>query len=116
MGRMRFHTKWINIIMQCLSSVTYSIQINGVPQGQITPTRGLRQGDLLSPYLFLPCAGDLSSLIKKAVMEDRIHGISIYRRGPQLSHLFFADDSLLFCQATTRECEELNREKTALFF
>ena len=99
--------------MQCLSSVTYSIRINGVPQGRITPIR------------------ELSSLIKKAAMEDRIHGVSICRRGPQLSHLLFADDSLMFCQATTKDCEELlcllqvyeastgqqlNREKTTLFF
>ena len=106
-GRMGFHTKWIKIIMRCLSSITYSIQINGVPQGHITPTRGLRQGDPLSPYLFLLCAEGLSSLIKKAAMEDKIHGISICRRGPQLSHLLFTDDSLMFCQAITKECEEL---------
>ena len=106
-GRMGFHTKWIKIIMRCLSSITYSIRINGVPQGRITPTRGLRQGDPLSPYLFLLCAEGLSSLIKKAAMEDKIHGISICRRGPQLSHLLFTDDSLMFCQAITKECEEL---------
>ena len=55
MKRMSFHLKWINITMQCISSVTYSIRINGVPQGLITPTRGLRQVDSLSPYLFLLC-------------------------------------------------------------
>ena len=63
MKRMGFHPKWINIIIHCISSVTYSIQINGVPQGLITPTWGLRQGDPLSPYLFLLCVEGLSSLI-----------------------------------------------------
>ena len=131
MNRMGFHPKWVNIIMQCISSVTYSIRINGVPHGFITPTRGLRQGDPLSPYLFMLCAEGLSSLIQRAALEQRIHGISICIRGPQLFHLFFANDSLLFCQATIEECEELlrllqvyelstgqqlNREKTALFF
>ena len=131
MNRMGFHPKWVNIIMQCISSVTYSIRINGVPYGLITLTRGLHQGDSLSPYLFLLCAEGLSSLIKRAALEQRVHGISICRRGPQLPHLFFADDSLLFCHATIEECEvllrllqvyelstsqQLNREKTTLFF
>ena len=86
MLRMGFHSKWVNTIMHCLTSVTYSIRINEVPHGHITPTRGLRQGDPLSPYLFLLCAEGLSSLIRKAAMEEKINGISICRRGPQLSH------------------------------
>ena len=86
MLRMGFHSKWVNTIMHCLTSVTYSIRINGVPHGHITPTSGLRQGDPLSPYLFLLCAEGLSSLIRKAAMEEKINGISICRRGPQLSH------------------------------
>ena len=109
MIRMGFHSRWIKIIMQCLSFVTHSIRINGVPQGHITPTRSLCQGDPLFPYLFLLCAKGLSSLIRKATIEDMIHGISICRQGPQLSHLFFADDSLLFYQATSAECEKLMR-------
>ena len=131
MLRMGFHSKWVNTIMHCLTSITYSIRINGVPHGHITPTRGLRQGDSLSPYLFLLCVEGLSSLIQKAALEEKITGISICRRGPQLSHLFFADDSLMFCQATSDDCvelmrliqvyesstgQQLNKEKTSLFF
>ena len=131
MIRTRFHSRWIKIIMQCLSFVTYSIRINGVPQGHTTPTRSLCQGDPLSPYLFLLCAESLSSLIRKATIEDKIHGISICRRGSQLSHLFFVDNNLLFCQATSAKCEQLirvlqvyelstsqqlNQERTSLFF
>ena len=50
--KMGFHAKWVNTIMQCLTSITYFIRINEVPQGHITLTKGLCQGDLLSPYLF----------------------------------------------------------------
>ena len=49
--------------MQCVRIVSYSIRINGVPRGNIFPSRGIRQGDPLSPYLFISCAEGLSSLI-----------------------------------------------------
>jgi len=117
--------------MRCISSVKYVIHINGVPHGHIAPTRGLRQGDLLSPYLFLFCAEGLSAFINKASINGELTGVAACRSGPRISHLFFANDSLIFCRATTKECEnlqrilevyegasgqQLNREKTSLFF
>lgn len=52
--------------MECISSVTYSIMLNGVPKGYIKPSKELRQGDLLSPYLFLICVEGLTVLTKQA--------------------------------------------------
>jgi hypothetical protein len=131
MKRMGFHHKWIGLMTECISSVSYSILINGEPHGNIHPSRGLRQGDPLSPYLFLLCAEGLHSLIKKAESNGDMQGVSLCRGGPKITHLFFADDSLLFTKATTTACEKIlsilrqyeeasgqqvNRDKTTIFF
>ena len=111
--------------------MTYSLLINGEPVGNIKPSRGICQGDPFSPYLFLLCLEGLYRMIKKAANNGDIQGVSICRNGPKLTHLFFADYSLLFCRATTQECQKvleilssyeralgqkLNRDKTSLFF
>ena len=66
---MGFHERWINLIYGCINSVSYSVLVNREPKGNIIPTRGIRQGDPLSPYLFLLCSGGLNRLIQRAVME-----------------------------------------------
>ena len=85
--------------MECVRIVSYSILVNGEPNGLINPTRGIRQGDPLSPFLFLLCMEGLHGLITKAIRAKEINGFSLCKRGPKLIHLFFADDSLLFCKA-----------------
>ena len=99
MRKLGFSNRWIKIVLSCVSTVSYSILINGEPKGRIIPSRGLRQGDPLSPYLFILCAEGLSSLIQAATNENFLHGVVVARGAPKISHLFFADDSLLFCKA-----------------
>ena len=61
-------------MMECISTASYSMLINGEPHGDIIPTRGLRQGDPLSPYLLLMCTEGLNGLIKKAATCGGIWG------------------------------------------
>ena len=108
-GELGFHPRWRSLMMQCISSVTYAIRINGKPKGHIIPTQGLRQGNLLSPYLFLLCAKGLSALIKKAIVDGSMQGVSVCKGEPLLSHLFFAYDNIIFCKASIMECDSLQR-------
>ena len=66
MERMGFASQWINLIMMCVRRTQYAVLVNGTLTGRIPPTRGIRQGDPISPYLFLLCAEVLSTLISKA--------------------------------------------------
>ncbi|GKA81339.1 ribonuclease H [Tanacetum coccineum] len=93
--------------MACVSSVSYSFNINGQVAGHVTLTRGLRQEDPVSPYLFIKCAEVLSSMIRKSVTQRRIHRIRVYRRAPEISHLFFVDDSIFFMRVSNEEIYHL---------
>ena len=93
--------------MECITSVSYSILVNGEPKGMITPSRGLRQGDPLSPYLFMFCAEGLNALLSGAVSRGEIHGFPICRNGPKLTNLFFPDDCMIFCRSTLEECHKI---------
>lgn len=105
--RMGFPACWIDRVMQCVTSVTYSFLVNGEASDVLVPNRGLRQGDPLSPYLFLLFAEGLGALIKKANQDKLIHGISNARNAPLISHLFFADDSLVFARANISEAQAI---------
>ena len=89
--------------MCCVSTPSFSVCVNGKAYGTILPTRGLRQEDHLSPYLFLLCAEGFLALLAKSKEEGRIKGVAVCRNAPRISHLHFADDSLLFCQTSLEE-------------
>jgi len=99
MCKMGFSGKWINWIMTCVETVDYSVIMNKEMVGPIIPGCGLRQGDPLSPYLFILCAEGLSALIRNAVNRGVLQGVRICHAAPRVSHLLFADDCFLFFQA-----------------
>ena len=88
MRRLGFHEKWIELMMMCVSTVSYSILINGEPKGKIVPSKGLRQGDPISTYLFLLCVEGLSAMLKKEVRDGNIKGVAVSRGVPSISHCY----------------------------
>ncbi|GJT53353.1 ribonuclease H [Tanacetum coccineum] len=103
LGKFRFPTRFTNLIMACVSSVSYSFNINEKIAGHVTLARGLRQGDPISPYLFIMCTEVLSSMIRKLVTQGRIHGVKVCRGASAISHLFFADDNISFLRASSAD-------------
>ncbi|KAH9666707.1 reverse transcriptase domain-containing protein [Citrus sinensis] len=101
--KLGFVVVWVNLIMLCVTTVTYKITRGELELGPIVPSRGLRQGDPLSPYLFIICAEGLSLLINHYERARMIHGARVARGAPLVSHLFFADDCFLFFKATVQE-------------
>ncbi|RVX07309.1 putative ribonuclease H protein [Vitis vinifera] len=102
MQKMGFGSKWIGWMWYCISTVKYSVLVNGVPAGFFSSTKGLRQGDPLSPYLFIMGMEVLSVLITRAAEGDFIKGCRIWRDREQavkVTHLLFADDTIIFCEA-----------------
>jgi hypothetical protein len=99
MQRMGFCHRWVDWIMACVTSVSYKVKFNGNLLDSFSPSRGLRQGDPLSPFLFLFVADGLSTLLQNAIDIHTIEPLRVCRNAPGVSHLLFADDSLLFFKA-----------------
>ncbi|XP_073042054.1 uncharacterized protein [Primulina eburnea] len=131
MFKLGFAKDFVELIIRCISSVAYSIRINHAMYGKIIPQRGLRQGDPLSPYLFAICAQGLSTILSQAEHDKWFQGVNIASQCPSISHLFFADDNLIFFRALETECcyikkclqiyekasgQMVNYEKSALTF
>ena len=94
----------IELIMSCISSVSTSLLFNGGALESFHPTRGIRQGDPLSPYIFIMCMDYLGQLIQERCEDKSWIPIKSSQRGPTFSHLFFADDLVLFAKANMENC------------
>ncbi|XP_043814104.1 uncharacterized protein LOC122724008 [Manihot esculenta] len=104
---------WVEKIMRIVTSVSYIFVRGAEEYGPLFPHRGLRQGDPLSPYLFILCADDLSQMLSTMQAQGKIHGAQVCRNAPPISHIFFADDALFFTKATEGEAVHLKESLLA---
>jgi ribonuclease HI len=117
--------------MHSITSVETNVKWNGARGNFFRPQRGIRQGDPISPYLFVMCIDKLSHLIIQAVNEGKWKAPKAGKHGPIVSHLMFADDLLLFGEATEEQMrcmvyildkfcslsgQQVSKEKTSIFF
>lgn len=85
--------------MKCVRTVSYNFMHEGDKFGDIIPQRGIRQEDLISPYLYILCAEGLSLIIRRYEEVGLIHGCSIDRGALLISHLLFVNDCYFFLKA-----------------
>ncbi|RVW37305.1 LINE-1 reverse transcriptase-like [Vitis vinifera] len=109
--KMGFGPRWLGWMWSCISTAKFSVLVNGVPAGFFPSSKGLRQGDPLSPYLFVLGMEVLDALIRRAVVGGYLSGCSIKgdrRHNLKISHLFFADDTIVFCEANKEHLTHLS--------
>src|SRR5664279_1478353 len=95
--------------MRYVTFVCYAVRVNGELTLPVIPSRGIRQGDPISPYLFLLCTEGLSCLLQQREAQGELQGIKNGRLGPSISHLLFADDSIFFARSDKRSVDTLHR-------
>ena len=131
MGKLGFATAWIKTVMSMVRSVSFSVLFNGERLDQFMPSRGIRQGDPISPYLFLIAAKGLSCLLKTSSLSSNIVGLKVAPTAPAVNHLLFADDSLLLFKSGNEGAvavsnlldtcclasgQRINHDKSSIFF
>ena len=97
----------IDIIMSCISSVSTAILFNGGAMKPIIPSRGFRQWDPLSPYLFILCMDWLGELIDNKCAEKLWTPIKSSKSGLSFSHMFFANDLVIFAKVNQVNCSTI---------
>lgn len=95
------------LIFKSLTSGNTKMLLNGSCYGQILTERGIKQKDPMSLFLFVLFLELLSKMISKMENDGKIQGIKIGRLAPTISHIFFADDILIFCNANVNQVEKI---------
>lgn len=104
-----FGDLWVSCMQKCVTTAIISILVNGSLTNEFSPSKGLRQGDPLSPFLFNIAAEGLTMLLVRAKEMGLIKGVSVGQSEFLITHLQFADDTLLFCEAEEVELVTIKR-------
>ena len=102
-----FSESMISLIMSYVYTSTTALLFNGSKLDSFPPSRGIRQGDPISPYLFLLCKEFLGAQITSMCEDKRWDKVRASRSGPSFSHVLFADDLMLFAKADYKNCEAI---------
>ena len=102
-----FREPWIRWIMSLISSTFFSILVNGYPSKNFMPTKGIRQGDILSPFLFVIMAQGLGHYLKAVAHPTSLKGISLHNEEPH-THKKFVDDNMLMGYPSIQEARSFN--------
>ena len=105
----KFPPPFVDLVLECVTTSSFSILVNESQLESFKPSRGIRQGDPLSPYLFILCMEYLSLKILEACANNSWKAIKASRNGPSFSHLFFVDDLLLCAEASSSCCSTITR-------
>ncbi|XP_010682145.3 uncharacterized protein LOC104897032 [Beta vulgaris subsp. vulgaris] len=103
--KLGFCEKWVSWVEQCITTVSFSVPVNGIPGDMFCPSRGIRQGDPLSPYIFILCAEMLARLLFQASIEaPKLIGVTLGHSRCNIPFLTFADDTMIFAKAKMESC------------
>lgn len=103
MANLGFGDRWIGWMKTCITTARVSVLVNGSPTNEFSPQKGLRQRDPLSPFLFNIAAEGLNILLERAKSQGLFKGATVGSAKLKLSHLQFADDTILLCEAEQEE-------------
>jgi len=98
LGRMGFHSTWLKWIRGCMELATVSVLVNGSPTEEFRSSRGLRQGDPLTHFLFIIVVEGLAGIVMQALKANILSRVKIGSKEVEVSFLQFADDKLFFCE------------------
>lgn len=104
---MNFPEKWLMWMKTCITSASANVLVNGSPSGEFKFKRGIRQGDPLSPFLYLIAAEGLSLLTRRAISEGLIQAAVVGRQRLEVSHIQYADDTLFVVEGSTGNAEAI---------